>query len=92
MVDDVVTDDLHLNEHHAKLLARKITDRTKEACADKTGKEGDPEYEMTFDTEEEEIKIVMGRSRAMEIEKTINVKIRASRRDPNKTHIKGKKT
>ena len=89
----MLTDDLHLNDHHAKLLANRITDRAKEACAEKNRKEDADEYEMTIDAEEDEIKIVMGNqhSRAMETEKTFNVKIRASRRDPNKIHIKGNK-
>ena len=92
-VEEALTDDLHLNEHHAKLLAKKITDRAKEACERKTEKEAAPEHEITIEAEEDEIKIVMGsqHSRAMEIEKAYSVKVKANRRDPNKINITGTK-
>ena len=90
-VEETLTDDLHLNEHHAKLLAKKISDRAKEVCKDKTGKEKDDEIEMTITADEEEIKNIMGNqhSRAMDIEKEFKVKIKANRRDPNKIRITG---
>ena len=92
-VEEALTDDLHLNEHHAKLMAKKISDRAKAACERKTDKMADSEQEMVIEAEEEEIKTVMGNqhSRAMEIERNYNVKIKANRRDPNKIHITGKK-
>ena len=92
-VEEALTDDLHLNELHAKLLAKKITDRAKEACERKTVKEAAPEHTITIEAEEDEIKVVMGsqHSRAMEIEKAYSVKIRANRRDSNRIHITGKK-
>ena len=92
-VEEALTDDLHLNEYHARLMAKKISDRAKAACERKTDKEAEPEQEMIIEAEEEEIKTVMGNqhSRAMEIEKNYNVKIKANRRDPNRIHITGKK-
>ena len=91
--EEVLTDDLHLNEVPAKLMAKKISDRAKEACVRKTEKEGDQEHEMTIEADEEEIKTIMGsqHSKALVIEKTYSVKVRANRRDPNRIRITGKK-
>ena len=92
-IEEALTDDLHLNPHHSTLLANKISEAVKEVKTKKHREEENHEIEMIIEAEEEEIKAVIGsgHSRASEMEKEYNVKIRATRNNPNKIFIHGKK-
>lgn len=85
--NEVLVDDLHLDNFHAKKLAEKIQEKVMED--DK--KQDEMENESQINASEEEIKEIIGseHSRARLLEQEYNVKIRASRNDPNKIVIKG---
>ena len=91
--EEALSDDLHLNSHHSTLLANKISAIVREVKPKKHHEEKNSETEMTIEAEEEEIKAVIGggHSKAAELEKEYDVRIKATRHNPNKISIHGKK-
>ena len=91
--EEALSDDLHLNSYHSTLLANKISATVREVKPKKHHEEKNHDTEMTIEAEEEEIKAVIGggHSKAAELEKEHNVRIKATRHNPNKITIHGKK-
>ena len=92
-IEEALSDDLHLNPYHATLLANRISAFVREIKQKKSQAEENPETELVIDAMEEEIKLVIGsgHSRASELEREYDVRIKATRNNPNKIVIQGKK-
>ena len=92
-IEEALSDDLHLNHHHSTLLASKISATVREIKCRKHQEEETQETEIVLEAMEEEIKLVIGsgHSKAGELEREYNVTIKATRKNPNKITIQGKK-
>ena len=93
-VEDTLTDDLHLNPHHAKLLAEEINKRvdwytrtTHATSNTQTSRRRD----VAIEAHEEDIKAIIGKQhiRIREIEDRHRVKVMATRINPGKITVSG---